>query len=55
LTLSASSADGFQPIRRLNSNWSGNGDLGLAAYYAAWQNAQQTGDDSDWTQFEFKR
>ncbi|KAJ5424299.1 Tetratricopeptide-like helical [Penicillium cf. griseofulvum] len=33
---------------------SGNGDLGLAAYYAAWQNAQ-TGDDSDWTQFEFKR
>ncbi|KUM66802.1 hypothetical protein ACN42_g216 [Penicillium freii] len=34
---------------------SGNGDLGLAAYYAAWQNAQQTGDDSDWTQFEFKR
>ncbi|KAJ5782275.1 hypothetical protein N7457_004049 [Penicillium paradoxum] len=34
---------------------SGNGDLGLAAYYAAWQNAQQNGDDSDWTQFEFKR
>ncbi|KAJ5563300.1 hypothetical protein N7535_008464 [Penicillium sp. DV-2018c] len=34
---------------------SGNGDVGLAAYYAAWQKAQQTGDDSDWTQFEFKR
>jgi pentatricopeptide repeat protein len=34
---------------------SGNGDFGLAAYYAAWQNAQQTGDDSDWTQYEFKR
>ncbi|KAJ5312826.1 hypothetical protein N7508_003656 [Penicillium antarcticum] len=34
---------------------SGNGDFGLAAYYAAWQHAQQTGDDSDWTQFEFKR
>lgn len=34
---------------------SGSGDLGLAAYYAAWQHAQQTGDDSDWTQFEFKR
>ena len=34
---------------------SGNGDFGLAAYYAAWQNAQQTGDESDWTQYEFKR
>ena len=34
---------------------SGNGDFGLAAYYAAWQHAQQTGDDSDWTQFQFKR
>lgn len=34
---------------------SGSGDLGLAAYYAAWQHAQQTGDDSDWSQFQFKR
>ncbi|KAJ5855612.1 uncharacterized protein N7529_009556 [Penicillium soppii] len=34
---------------------SGNGDFGLAAYYAAWHNAQQTGDESDWTQYEFKR
>ena len=34
---------------------SGNGDFGLAAYYAAWQHAQQTGDDSDWRQFQFKR
>lgn len=34
---------------------SGSGDLGLAAYYAAWQHAQQTGDDSDWRQFQFKR
>ncbi|KAJ5832799.1 hypothetical protein N7474_001110 [Penicillium riverlandense] len=34
---------------------SGSGDFGLAAYYAAWQHAQQTGDDSDWTQFQFKR
>jgi pentatricopeptide repeat protein len=34
---------------------SSNGDFGLAAYYAAWQNAQQTGDESDWTQYEFKR
>ncbi|KAF4219586.1 hypothetical protein CNMCM8980_004375 [Aspergillus fumigatiaffinis] len=34
---------------------SGSGDFGLAAYYAAWQHAQQTGDDSDWKQFQFKR
>jgi pentatricopeptide repeat protein len=34
---------------------SGSGDFGLAAYYAAWQQAQQTGDDSDWRQFQFKR
>ncbi|KAJ5279678.1 hypothetical protein N7478_005050 [Penicillium angulare] len=34
---------------------SGSGDSGLAAYYAAWQHAQQTGDDSDWRQFQFKR
>ncbi|PYI02876.1 hypothetical protein BO78DRAFT_432578 [Aspergillus sclerotiicarbonarius CBS 121057] len=34
---------------------SGSGDLGLAAYYAAWQHAQQTGDDSDWKQLQLKR
>ena len=34
---------------------SGNGDFGLAAYYAAWQHAQQTGDDSDYKQFQLKR
>ncbi|KAJ5457686.1 hypothetical protein N7475_009074 [Penicillium sp. IBT 31633x] len=34
---------------------SGNGDLGLAAYYAAWQQAQQTGDDTDFAQFESRR
>ncbi|PYH98052.1 hypothetical protein BO71DRAFT_89807 [Aspergillus ellipticus CBS 707.79] len=33
---------------------SGSGDLGLAAYYAAWQHAQQTGDDSDWKQLQLK-
>ncbi|EPS32333.1 hypothetical protein PDE_07293 [Penicillium oxalicum 114-2] len=33
----------------------GNGDFGLAAYYAAWQHAQLTGDDTDWRQFQFKR
>ena len=32
-----------------------NSDAGLAAYYAAWQHAQQTGDDSDWRQFQFSR
>ncbi|PGH28714.1 hypothetical protein GX50_08547 [[Emmonsia] crescens] len=36
---------------------SGNasGDSGLAAYYAAWQQAQQNGDDSDWHQFQFRK
>lgn len=34
---------------------SGSGDFGLAAYYAAWQHAQQTGDDSDFKQFQLKR
>lgn len=33
----------------------GNGDFGLAAYYAAWQHAQQTGDDTDFRQFQFNR
>lgn len=33
----------------------GSGDGGLAAYYAAWQHAQQTGDDSDWRHFQFTR
>ncbi|KAL4883252.1 hypothetical protein BJY04DRAFT_206543 [Aspergillus karnatakaensis] len=34
---------------------SGGGDVGLAAYYAAWQQAQQTGDDSDWKQLQLKQ
>ncbi|KKK26498.1 hypothetical protein ARAM_001020 [Aspergillus rambellii] len=34
---------------------SGSGDAGLAAYYAAWQQAQQTGDDSDWKQLQLKQ
>ena len=33
----------------------GGGDAGLAQYYAAWQHAQQTGDDSDWKKHEFAR
>src|SRR5271163_1678165 len=32
-----------------------NTDGGLALYYAAWQHAQQTGDDSDWKQHQFAR
>ena len=32
----------------------GGGDFGLAAYYAAWQHAQQTGDDSDLRQIQLK-
>src|SRR5438034_978780 len=31
------------------------GDSGLAAYYAAWQHAQLTGDDGDWKQFTFNK
>ena len=34
---------------------SGNADGGLGLYYAAWQHAQQTGDDSDWKQHQFAR
>jgi pentatricopeptide repeat protein len=34
---------------------SAGGDSGLAQYYAAWQHAQQTGDDSDWKQHVFAR
>ncbi len=33
----------------------GGGDAGLAQYYAAWQHAQQTGDDSDWKKHEYAR
>ncbi|KAL9113083.1 MAG: hypothetical protein Q9227_002695 [Pyrenula ochraceoflavens] len=33
----------------------GNSDGGLQAYVAAWQHAQQTGDDSDWRQHQFAR
>ncbi|KAH8696142.1 pentatricopeptide repeat protein [Talaromyces proteolyticus] len=40
---------------KASQSTSGSGDSGLAAYYAAWQHAQQTGDDSDWRQFQFKR
>ena len=32
-----------------------SGDGGLAAYYAAWQHAQQTGDESDWRQHQFSK
>jgi pentatricopeptide repeat protein len=32
-----------------------NIDGGLAAYYAAWQHAQQTGDESDWRQHQFSK
>src|SRR2546423_4643661 len=34
---------------------SSNTDGGLGLYYAAWQHAQQTGDDSDWKQHQFAR
>lgn len=34
---------------------SAGSDTGLGQYYAAWQHAQQTGDDSDWRQHQFAR
>ncbi|PGH05588.1 hypothetical protein AJ79_06755 [Helicocarpus griseus UAMH5409] len=34
---------------------SSGGDSGLAAYYAAWQQAQLSGDDNDWHQFQFRK
>ncbi len=34
---------------------SAGNDAGLAQYYAAFQHAQQTGDDSDWRQHQFAR
>lgn len=34
---------------------SNTGDSGLAQYYAAWQHAQQTGDDTDWKQHQSAR
>ncbi|OJK01512.1 hypothetical protein ASPACDRAFT_59203 [Aspergillus aculeatus ATCC 16872] len=50
----------FQPSSsgagaKASQGTSGSGDLGLAAYYAAWQHAQQTGDDSDWKQLQMRR
>ncbi|KAK2736724.1 hypothetical protein FQN57_000572 [Myotisia sp. PD_48] len=36
------------------SNYS-TSDSGLAAYYAAWQLAQQAEDDGDWSQFQFTK
>ncbi|KLJ08425.1 hypothetical protein EMPG_16141 [Blastomyces silverae] len=37
------------------SSGSASGDSGLAAYYAAWQQAQQNGDENDWHQFQFRK
>ena len=34
---------------------SSGGDSGLAQYYAAWQHAQQTGDDSEWKKHQTAR
>ncbi|KAI1933233.1 hypothetical protein LOZ58_004527 [Ophidiomyces ophidiicola] len=32
-----------------------SGDSGLAAYFAAWQLAQQSGDEADWKQYQFTK
>ncbi|EGD98078.1 pentatricopeptide repeat protein [Trichophyton tonsurans CBS 112818] len=50
---SSSSASGAKAGHSATSG--STGDSGLAAYYAAWQHAQQTGDDSDWKQFQFTK
>lgn len=52
---SNASSSGAGAGAKTSQGSSGSGDFGLAAYYAAWQHAQQTGDDSDWRQFQFKR
>ncbi|KAL1981116.1 hypothetical protein VTN96DRAFT_3050 [Rasamsonia emersonii] len=51
----ASSSSGAGAGAKAGQTTSTPGDSGLAAYYAAWQHAQQTGDDSDWRQFQFRR
>lgn len=38
-----------------NATQGGNGDAGLGQYYAAWQHAQQTGDDTEWKQHQTAR
>ncbi|KAL1955537.1 hypothetical protein VTO42DRAFT_8491 [Malbranchea cinnamomea] len=50
---SGSSSAGAKAGHAASNNVSS--DSGLAAYYAAWQHAQQTGDDSDWRQFHLSR
>ncbi|KIW99987.1 uncharacterized protein Z518_10915 [Rhinocladiella mackenziei CBS 650.93] len=53
-TFSSPSGSGAGAKAGYNSQSSG-GDAGLAQYYAAWQHAQQTGDDSDWKQHQVAR
>ena len=51
---SASGSSGAGAKAGYTTQSAGN-DAGLAQYYAAWQHAQQTGDDSDWKQHQFAR
>ena len=51
---SASGSSGAGAKAGYTTQSAGN-DAGLAQYYAAWQHAQQTGDDSDWRQHQFAR
>ena len=53
-TASSSSGSGAKAGHATQGTASG-GDGGLAAYYAAWQHAQQTGDESDWRQHQFSK
>lgn len=49
----SSSSSGAKTSHATSANSGGDG--GLQAYVAAWQHAQQTGDDSDWRQHQFAR
>ena len=51
---SSSSGPGAKTGHAGSSNASSN-DGGLAAYYSAWQHAQQTGDDSEWRDHQLQR
>src|SRR5271170_5509066 len=55
-SFSASSSSGPSAGARTgHAPQSSNTDAGLAQYYAAWQHAQQTGDDSDWKEHQSSR
>lgn len=52
---SASSSSSGPGAKAGQSGSSGGHDGGLAGYYTAWQNAQQTGDDSEWRDHQLQK